>query len=117
MQVKEAYTVMKGDYEGVLSRLLNEERIQKYLLKFLNDKSFETLKAALSEGNGEEAFRMAHTLKGVSQNLGLSVLFESSNALTEALRNGIKEDAGPLFEKVEEDYHMTVSAISTLQSE
>lgn len=26
-------------------------------------------------------------------------------------------DAGTLFEKVEADYHMTVAAISTLQSE
>lgn len=117
MQVKECYTAMQGDYEGVIGRLLNEERVKKYLFKFLNDKSFETLKAALSRADREEAFRMAHTLKGVSQNLGLTALFQSSYDLTEALRNSMSEDADVLFAKLEEDYHMTIAAISALQSE
>lgn len=117
MQVKECYAAMEGDYEGVMSRLLNEERVKKYLLKFLNDKSFDTLQAALAKADREEAFRMAHTLKGVSQNLGLASLFTSSDALTEALRNGISKDAGALFDKVEADYRAAVAAISALQAE
>ena len=82
--------------------------MKKYLLKFLNDKSFDTLQAALAKADREEAFRMAHTLKGVSQNLGLASLFTSSDALTEALRNGISKDAGALFDKVEADYRAAV---------
>lgn len=117
MQVKECYAAMGGDYEGVMGRLLSEERVKKYLFKFLNDKSFENLQTALAESNQEEAFRMAHTLKGVSQNLGFTRLFVSSDALTEALRNELREDAGALFCKVEADYRETVAAISAMQAE
>lgn len=117
MQVKECYAAMGGDYEGVMCRLLSEERVKKYLLKFLNDRSFDTLQTAMAEADREEAFRMAHTLKGVSQNLGFTSLFVSSDALTEALRNEMREDAGALFCKVEADYRATVAAISAMQTE
>lgn len=115
MTVKECYDMFGGDYEGVLSRLLNEARVEKYMLKFLDDTSFELLCASLKEGNMEEAFRAAHTLKGVCQNLGFQKLYESSNRLTETLRDREQHDVAGLLAETEEDYALTVSAIRMLQ--
>lgn len=70
MTVKECYEQMGADYEGVLGRLRSEALIKKFAKKFLDDGSFQSLKDNLAAGNGEEAFRAAHTLKGVCQNLG-----------------------------------------------
>ena len=70
MTVKECYEQMGADYEGVLGRLRSEGLIKKFAKKFLDDGSFQSLKDNLAQGNGEEAFRAAHTLKGVCQNLG-----------------------------------------------
>lgn len=65
MTVKECYEQMGADYEGVLGRLRSEVLIKKFAKKFLDDGSFRSLKDNLAQKNGEEAFRAAHTLKGV----------------------------------------------------
>ena len=43
MTVKECYEKMGADYDSVMGRLRKDERVQKFLLKFLNDKSYELL--------------------------------------------------------------------------
>ena len=81
MTVKECYEQMGADYEGVLGRLRSEALIKKFAKKFLDDGSYASLKKGLEEQNGEEAFRAAHTLKGVCQNLGFDNLYEVSSIL------------------------------------
>ena len=84
------------------------------MLRFPEDKSFETLCREMEDGNREEAFRAAHTLKGVCANLGFTRLMESASLLTEELRTereGIPETAAALLENVRCDYQSTVSAI------
>ncbi|WWR15104.1 Hpt domain-containing protein [Lachnospiraceae bacterium JLR.KK008] len=115
MTVKECYDKFGGDYEGVISRLLSEERVKKYMLKFLDDGSFELLCTSLEAGNMDDAFRAAHTLKGVCQNLGFERLYVSSDQLTELLRDREKHDVSELLKKTEEDYMTTISAIRMLQ--
>lgn len=78
MTVKECYEQMGADYEGVLGRLRSEVLIKKFAKKFLDDGSFRSLKDNLAQKNGEEAFRAAHTLKGVCQNLGFDNLYKAS---------------------------------------
>jgi HPt (histidine-containing phosphotransfer) domain-containing protein len=115
MTLKECYDTLGGGYDEVMGRLRTEERVKKFVFKFLADKSFLTLTAALEEENAEEAFRAAHTLKGVSQNLSLNRLYESSHSLTEELREGIGANAGSLFEQVKTDYEVAAAAIRALQ--
>ena len=86
MTLKECYDMFGGDYEDVSRRLPSEKLIEKFFLKFQDDKSYENLQNALKEGDYEEAFRAAHTLKGVAQNLSFKNLGQSSSSLTEALR-------------------------------
>ncbi len=115
MNLQECYGALGGDYEDVLGRLRSEKLVQKFVLKFLNDKSFDLLCSSLEEGNYEEAFRASHTIKGVCQNLSFTRLYESSHELTEALRSGWSQEAAGLTERVKADYEQTAAAIREFQ--
>ena len=105
MTVQECYEKIGGDYEGVCERMMDEARVRKFALKFLADKSYENLVEAYGSGNVEDAFRAAHTLKGVSQNLGFTRLFEVSDEITEAERLAQLKDV----------YDRTIDAVSQLE--
>lgn len=114
--VKECYAQIGGDYEDVLRRLSDEARIKRFLAKFLQDSSYADLLLNTEQGNAPEAFRAAHSLKGICLNLGLSALAQSSSQLTEALR-GCGEFSGTtreLLERVTADYEKTVRYIKLL---
>lgn len=117
MTVKECYAALEGDYDEVIGRLMSEERIQRFALKFLADSSYEFLRTSLAEKDTETAFRAAHTLKGVCQNLSFTKLYLSSSNATEALRGGDIASAETLFEQVTADYNQTISALKVLQEE
>lgn len=118
MQLKECYEAFGGSYESVRERIPNDEMIAKFVLKFLSEPSYGNLCNAVESSNVEEAFRAAHSLKGICANLGFPVLGESSSVLTEYLRG---KDAGQvdkgecakLLEKVTEDYNTVITAIKT----
>ena len=111
MTLQECYAALGGDYDEVLGRLRSERMIQKFVLRFLEDKSYDLLCASMESGNYEEAFRAAHTIKGVCQNLSFTLLGKSSSELSEALRNGYTPEADALAEQVKAEYRQTVQAI------
>ena len=119
MNLQELYERVGGDYADVLSRLMTEERVLKFVRRFPEDASFNELRAALDSGNTETAFRAAHTLKGIAQNLGFTALYKASDELTEALRPGseddIKADIPALFSRTSEEYEKVVAAIAEIQ--
>ena len=86
MTIQECYAALEGDYQEVLGRLYSEALVQKFVGKFLADQSFQLLESSMKTENYEEAFRAAHTLKGVCQNLSFTRLYQSSHEITEALR-------------------------------
>jgi HPt (histidine-containing phosphotransfer) domain-containing protein len=83
---------------------------------FLKDTTYELLSSSLANGDTQEAFRAAHTMKGMCQNLSLSQLYTSSSQLTEMLRNGGTMDASvdAMAEAVKADYEKTVACIHAL---
>ncbi|MBD5134316.1 MAG: Hpt domain-containing protein [Clostridiales bacterium] len=117
MTLKECYAALGGDYDEAMGRLRSERLVQKFVLKFLDDGSYQLLCDSLASGNRGEAFRAAHTLKGVCANLAFNTLLESSERLTEALRDGKPPEAGEeaLAAQVKEDYQRTRQAIEALQ--
>ena len=117
MTLRECYAAMGGDYEGVTGRLRSERLVQKFVLKFLDDKSYELFRTMMAEGNYEEAFRGAHTIKGVAQNLGFTRLLESSSRMSDALRHGWTPEADSLTGQLAEDYEATVAAIREFKQE
>ena len=102
MTMQECYTALEGDYQDVLGRLYSEALVQRFVGKFLSDQSFQLLESSLKAENYEEAFRAAHTLKGVTQNLSFTKLYHSSHAITEALRAKDYDLAKELFTQVTE---------------
>lgn len=80
------------DVGTTLKRFLgNEDMYGNFLQRFLKDPSYRNLGEQLKAGSFEEAFRSAHTLKGVAANLGLTPLQTASSELVEELR-GKKND-------------------------
>lgn len=114
MTTKECYDAMGADYQNVLDRFSNEALVKKFAFKFLDDNSYANLKEALAAKNVEEAFRAAHTLKGVCLNLGFDNLYKVSSAITEILRAGQLAGTKEAFEEVEKQYNITVNAIKAI---
>lgn len=112
MTIKECYAALGGNYDDVASRLRSDRLVQKFVLKFLDDGSYTLLCDSLRDGNVQEAFRAAHTIKGMCQNLSFTRLEKSSTALTEALRGGDVKTANDLLPAVVEDYKATCEAIN-----
>lgn len=117
MTLQDCYMALGGDYAEVAARLRSDRLVQKFVLKFLDDGSFDLLCRSLEEKQYEEAFRAAHTIKGVCQNLSFNRLLASSSRLTEALRSGCTTQADALFQEVSADYQDTVSAILKFKAE
>ncbi len=89
-------------------RLLEDDELYVCCLKdFAADRNFELLKAAVREQNWKEAFELAHAIKGVAANLGLTPIFNISSQITEPLRAGEHEgieDKIAAMEQIKEEY-------------
>lgn len=118
MTIQECYEAIGGNYEDVLRRLRSEALIRKFTLKFLEDQSYPLLKQALGDNNYEEAFRGAHTLKGVCQNLSFDRLYEVSSELTELLRDRTGEKPGipEAMEKVKKNMRQQLKKLRSCRS-
>lgn len=66
MTTREFYESIGASYDSVLVRFGSEKMITKFAKRFADDTTFQDMCKALEEKNAKEAFRMAHTLKGIS---------------------------------------------------
>ena len=117
MSVEECYEKIGGSYAEVSGRIPGESLVRRFLGKFLSDDSYANLCEYVKQGNREQAFRAAHTLKGVCANLGLTGLQKQAEEITEILRKEAEEIPGAAVEmmpRVTEAYDTTVSAIHEL---
>lgn len=115
MTVSECYAAFHGDYQDAFGRLMKDERILKYLKMFAAGEDFAALGQALDEERYEDAFRAVHNLKGVSLNLGLTPLRDTSEPLCEALRHGKPDfDVTEMYLAVKASYEEIVAAIAQL---
>ena len=115
MTLQECYTALGGDYAEVLGRLRSEALVRKFVLKFLTDPSYDLLCRSMEQADYGEAFRAAHTIKGVCQNLSFTKLYQSCAPLCEALRGGFTPEAPALAARLDADYAKTVAAIRAYQ--
>lgn len=103
------------DIPTTLDRFMNNEALyKKFLLKFLRDTTFDNLRKTIEEGNFSSAFSYAHTLKGVSANLGLEFLYKKLTVITDHLRNRQTDQIGEEMEEIKEEYHRVCEFIRTL---
>lgn len=115
MTLKECYQQMDANYDEVMARLRSERLVQKFVLKFLDDKTFASLTQGIAARDQETAFRAAHTMKGMCQNLSFTRLGHASEELTEALRHEFPANAQELYDKVAAEYGVTAAAITALR--
>ncbi|MDD3335380.1 MAG: Hpt domain-containing protein [Eubacteriales bacterium] len=112
MTVQQCYERIGADYTGTIERLSSDEQIIRFMAMFLEDENFEALCGAMKQQQWDNAFRAAHTLKGICLNLGYTQLAKSGSALTENLRGGKgNENTAALFAQVEQDYRLTVNEL------
>lgn len=112
MTIKECYENMGADYEDVRLRLMSDDRIARFLGMFRRDESFANLTASMQNGDAQEAFRAAHSLKGICMNLSLTRLRDAAAVLTEALRPGkITSEAEAFYQQAEKTYLETMQCI------
>lgn len=105
MQLQSFYAMLGEDYHAVLHRMAdNEAMLSKYLHKFLADKTFSALEQAMQQQDTTQLMQTAHTLKGVSSNLGFIALHNVCGALVNAVRAGQSAMYPSLYEKVRQEY-------------
>lgn len=118
MEIREFYEAIGGNYNDVFSRLMKDERILKYLGKFLEDNNLELMDKNLAENNYEEAFKNVHTLKGIVLNLGLEPISKTSKILCEEIRYGEpKNDISQMNKDLHEAYDLVTNKIKELINE
>ena len=86
MELKEFYQAIGSDFDEIFKRFGNEQLILKFVKSFEKDKSFSELCEGFEEKDIEKAFRAAHTLKGVSVNLGFSELYAASKRADRSIK-------------------------------
>lgn len=103
------------DVSEAMHRFLNNEDLfVKFMTKFKEDTNFEMLKNYVDNGNVEDAFKAAHSLKGVVSNLAFKDFLEVLVPVVESLRAGTLEGVPEGLARVQIAYDKVVSAIDTL---
>ena len=76
-----------ADVDATLKRFMgNEALYMKFIMKFLDDKNFEGIKSNLEKNDFEGAYVSAHTLKGVTANLGLNPVYGVATQISDMLK-------------------------------
>lgn len=107
-----------ADVDATLKRFMgNESMYLKFLKKFPGDQNYQNLGTCLEAENYDDAFRYAHTLKGVAANLGLVPVQTAVSGLVEELRgkqpgevDAVKVDA--IWQELKKVYEKFVEVIN-----
>ncbi len=115
--MREKLEALGVQYDEVLNRFLGKEDFyQRMLKKFLEDKNFEGMEQAVAQKSFKDAFKFAHTIKGLCANLGLNGILEYEMPLTEELRNEPYDEEAitNYLAKTKEEYKKAVDVITAL---
>ena len=115
MKLEELYERAGGALSETLRRIPSEAMLRRFVLKYREDATCLQLRTAVEKQDWESAFRAAHTLKGVAQNLGFETLYRVSAELTEALRGGNPLTQPALLAAVETQQQTLLKAIEALE--
>ena len=100
--LKKVLTEYGVDMKKTMDRFVGDEDLYaECLTKFLSDSSWPLLKNAYEHKEYKEMFEYAHTLKGVTGNLGLTPLYNAVSDMVGALRFEQYEKVDGLYELVE----------------
>ena len=101
------------DYDAAVARFPGNSRLYiRFLHKFLQDENMQLFSLAMKEERYEDALLAAHTLKGVTGNLGLTQLFDLCSQIVLQMRAGNMTQAQELLSQIKESYESAVAAIN-----
>lgn len=79
---------MGVDIDDAMERLMGNEQLYiKLVGTLLNDENFDMLYDALKDNDAKKAFHCAHTIKGITANMGFTPLYDLSVKIVEPLRS------------------------------
>ena len=115
MNLQELRNVIDIDIDGSLARFSNMEIMYlKYLKRFINEPTYETLQGAVASQDFATIETAAHTLKGICGNLGLNTLFNDFNNIVKAVREHNNDLALHLCSEIEPKIAQTREALLQL---
>ncbi len=117
MELTQVLKEANVNVETTLQRFAsNQSLLTRFLKKFPQDPTYSQLIQAVERFDPEEMQMLAHTLKGMSANLGFEELSVRSDRLVRALRDGIRDKAAllPMVDGITEEYQSLVDLILRL---
>lgn len=106
------------DTDGALRRFSNNTGLyERFLVKFPSDENFGRIKPALDAGDFETALTAAHTLKGVSGNLGMDRLYRACTEIVSLIRGGDQAKARNAYTELDAAYRELLDALSGMEGE
>ena len=100
------------DYDTALQRFMGSEAMmEKFLKKFLNDPSYDELKAACKAGDNDAAFGASHNMNGVCSNFSMTRLQQVSSDACECFRAGDLAGGAAMLPAITAEYEGLVAAI------
>lgn len=100
--------------EGTARMMGNEDFYIRLLQEFPSDKSYARLLQALQTRDLDAARKAAHTLKGLTGDLSIAVLFIPLTEIMEALRRRDMDRALVLTEALSSQYDSVIAAIESI---
>lgn len=102
------------DTKGAMERLCgNEMMYDKFIKTVMADEGFISLRNLLTEEKYEEAFAVAHTLKGVTANMGVTPLLQEVSVMVEKLRAKDYTGWEEICEVIEDKYKEFVEIVQS----
>lgn len=100
------------DAQDAVKRFMGNESLYARMLgKFLADKNYENLVAAISEKNESGALSASHTLKGLCGNLSITELFKLFSEQVALFRADKWDDASAMMPEITEKYTKVTEVI------
>lgn len=87
---------------------------KRFLVKFVNDPTFTSLCDAVDSKDLKAIEIAAHTLKGITGNLGLDSLFNLSTDILACARNGNESEIPLLMNQGKEEYNRIIPYIQKI---
>lgn len=115
MQLSEILSSVHVDYAALIARFSgNEALLKKFLLKFPEDENFLRLSEAVGRRDYPAVETCAHTLKGLSANLGFDSLSNACSEVVTAVRGGNFSEVTPLFDAVRDEYGAVMDCLKSI---
>ena len=113
---QEAFEAYGADYQATMSRFLgNEDMYLRFLNMLFQDDNLQKLGQALECGDLTAAFEAAHTLKGVTGNLGLTPLYQAVCDIVEPLRDRKVGGYAQPYQHIQEEFQQAGAFLEQLK--